>query len=256
VSKHDEIEWVIHEGLKNTGLMSAEDRGTRIPPHIDAATYTPKGKLYPRLTLCLKQLDGGYTFFCSIKWCSKGRWGTHNLPPSLVPVVARMWSRLALKLLREKAHAHKMAEMKADKMTIADMVPRRLYRIDSRNLSCGVWNPKNNGFIGIRTKFGSRFLATEYRPPFGTASPKEDLGLDIPEGMLLREHLPGSWSNVDGEQDREVEFKTDDPTKQSEPGHTGKWFYKGTDDEAPNGGCLNQNKALFDWLEANGGDDA
>ena len=53
------------------------------------------------------------------------------------------------------------------------------YRISSRNLSFGVYNEEKQGFVGIRTKFGDRYLFTEYHydtgAPFGTVCPKEEL---------------------------------------------------------------------------------
>lgn len=52
----------------------------------------------------------------------------------------------------------------------------------------GVYNPVNKGFIGIRTKFKNRFLATEYHwdtgEPFGTAIPHDALE-QIPEDIEL-----------------------------------------------------------------------
>ena len=54
-----------------------------------------------------------------------------------------------------------------------------LYRIACRNLIIGVYNEPQGGFVGIRTKFGSRFLFTEYHwdtgEPFGTVQPVEIL---------------------------------------------------------------------------------
>ncbi|MFA5419826.1 MAG: hypothetical protein WC341_15340 [Bacteroidales bacterium] len=54
-----------------------------------------------------------------------------------------------------------------------------LYRIFSRNLSFGVFNQHNSGFIGIREKFGNYYLFTEFHydtgAPFGTVSPTEYL---------------------------------------------------------------------------------
>ena len=48
-----------------------------------------------------------------------------------------------------------------------------------RNLECGVWNGKD-GFVGIRTKFGRRFLDMEIHwdlsEIFGTAQALEPLG--------------------------------------------------------------------------------
>jgi len=50
-----------------------------------------------------------------------------------------------------------------------------LYRIASRNLSFGVYDESVQGFIGIRYKFGDRYLFTEYHwdtgEPFGTVCP-------------------------------------------------------------------------------------
>ena len=40
-------------------------------------------------------------------------------------------------------------------------VKGRVYKLWCRNLSIGVYDGKE-GFIGIRTKFGSRYLDTEY----------------------------------------------------------------------------------------------
>ncbi len=52
-----------------------------------------------------------------------------------------------------------------------------LYRINSRNLSLGVFNKEDNGFIGIREKFFCLYLFTEYHwdtgAPFGTVQPQE-----------------------------------------------------------------------------------
>ena len=49
------------------------------------------------------------------------------------------------------------------------------YLVNCRNLDFAVFNEKKKGFIGIRTKFGHRFLDTEYHwdtgAPHGTAKP-------------------------------------------------------------------------------------
>lgn len=64
-----------------------------------------------------------------------------------------------------------------------------VYRINSRNLSFGVFVTADNSFIGIRTKFGARFLDSEYHydtgAPFGTVHPKEELEA-APPGLQLR----------------------------------------------------------------------
>jgi len=56
-----------------------------------------------------------------------------------------------------------------------------VYELRSRNLQFGLFVPEaENGFIGIRQKFKSRYLFTEYHwdngPPFGTVRPIRDLG--------------------------------------------------------------------------------
>lgn len=63
----------------------------------------------------------------------------------------------------------------------------RVYRLQSRNLESGVWNGKD-GFVGIRTKFGQRFLDMEIHwdlsETIGTAQALEVLGT-IPESISL-----------------------------------------------------------------------
>lgn len=67
-----------------------------------------------------------------------------------------------------------------DSVPLVDCKHGTLYRLSSRNLSHGVFNEQTKGFVGIREKFGSTFLFTEYHwdtgPPHGTASPLKDLG--------------------------------------------------------------------------------
>ena len=71
---------------------------------------------------------------------------------------------------------------------IKDCIPRRVYKIRSRNLRYGVFDG-NDGFIGIRTKFGARYLFTEYHwdigSPFGTVYDQEDTGIDVPDEIHL-----------------------------------------------------------------------
>lgn len=90
-----------------------------------------------------------------------------------------------------------------------------LYRIHSRNLRLGVYDEAKKGFVGIREKFGSRFLATEYHydtgAPFGTARPKKLLK-ECPIKDLAEHHLVDDLES---------------PTKQ----------------------CYLQNKPLFEWME-------
>ena len=71
---------------------------------------------------------------------------------------------------------------------IAECRSRWLYSMDSRNLSMGVYNDSNKGFIGVRTKFRDSYLFAEYHwdvgEPFGTAIPHSALE-QIPDDIEL-----------------------------------------------------------------------
>lgn len=85
---------------------------------------------------------------------------------------------------------HVMAKFKHDSIELDQCVHGGLYRIFSRNLSLGVFNEGSKGFIGVREKFGDRYLFTEYHfdtgAPHGTVFPKELLEM-IPDSMEISE---------------------------------------------------------------------
>jgi hypothetical protein len=77
---------------------------------------------------------------------------------------------------------------------MSELIKGRIYKIDARNFSYGAWNGKDS-FIGIREKFGSRFLDEEMHwdadKNFGTVEAvEEDTGVDVDEAML-EERVPG-----------------------------------------------------------------
>ena len=128
---------------------------------------------------------------------------------------------------------------------LTDCIDRRLYRIKSRNLTVGVYRADVHGFVGIRTKFGSRYLFTEYHwdtgEPFGTVKPVEDAGESVPDGMQIGEDL-GTVCSVCG-----IPAKFDhEAMKRGEKG------WKHADDslrcDSMNGRMVN-NDALFTWLD-------
>ncbi len=89
-----------------------------------------------------------------------------------------------------------------------------VYRLHSRNLSCGVFDGKNS-FIGIREKFDHLFLDSEvHRDDRGTAVPLEPIG-EIPGFIPLKMHL-GSRDRITG---RAVDF--DVPVAEGGRG----WFF-------------------------------
>lgn len=63
----------------------------------------------------------------------------------------------------------------ADFLPIAECEHGWLYHIKARNFRLGIYNEPKKEFIGIRTKFGSRYLAGEDHwdtgEPFGTVKP-------------------------------------------------------------------------------------
>lgn len=125
---------------------------------------------------------------------------------------------------------------------IKDCIKGHIYRLKSRNLSFGVFNGKD-GFIGIREKFGDRFLDTEYHwdigTPHGTVSDAIDTGTNIPEYIPLRCYN----LSTDERTDRQVEF--DKPVADGGKG----WYYIDTgeadQDIRP---VAHINKELFDLL--------
>lgn len=82
-------------------------------------------------------------------------------------------------------------------LPISECVPGHVYRVRARSFQApyAVYTDASGvegfeaGFIGIRTKFGSTYLWCEHHwdqgPPWGTASPVEDMGISVPEGTAL-----------------------------------------------------------------------
>jgi len=131
-------------------------------------------------------------------------------------------------------------------ISLSECKKRRVYKLHSRNLSFGVFDG-DTGFIGIRTKFGSRFMDTEYHwdtgPPFGTAHPDEDTGIDVPEEIIL--HVYDNEGNpADKITGRNVAF--DKPITEGGKG----WFFKDTGESSMNiFPIVFNNKRLFEFLE-------
>jgi len=135
-----------------------------------------------------------------------------------------------------------------DRIPIDECVPKRLYKLRSRNLTFGIYDGKQ-GFIGVRLKFTSKNLATEYHwdqgPPFGTVFGVKDTGVDLPDHISLCAD-PGTADETTGEW---VSF--DKPIAQGGRG----WYFTDTDvastEIRPVG---KSNIQLFDWLMENGAD--
>lgn len=78
------------------------------------------------------------------------------------------------------------------KIPIPELIKGRVYRIKSRNLQVGVYDGEG-GFIGLREKFGSCYLFTEFHwdhdPTYGTVAEQEDTGHDLPDGIEAAESV-------------------------------------------------------------------
>lgn len=102
-------------------------------------------------------------------------------------------------------------------LSLEDCENRGVYRIHSRNLLVGVFDG-SEGFIGIREKFGDKFLFKEYHweasPTLGTVRPMEKIAdlpveIEVEEGDSLCQNCkvptgfekgveggPGIWSHL------------------------------------------------------------
>ncbi len=136
-----------------------------------------------------------------------------------------------------------MNETNIKVIALGDCLDRHVYRLHSRNLSSGVFVEAREGFIGIREKFDSRYLFTEYHydtgAPYGTAHPYEDLG-EIPKEITATEDL-GTEDEITK---REVSF--DKPIVDGGKG----WYFVDTGEASKDIRPQSRfNKALFDYLD-------
>jgi len=79
-----------------------------------------------------------------------------------------------------------------DLPVISKCIKGRVYKLSCRNLHYGVFDGEE-GFIGIRTKWGEQFLFTEFHwdqgAPHGTVRHAIDLGIDLPKDIEPSTHL-------------------------------------------------------------------
>lgn len=133
-------------------------------------------------------------------------------------------------------HDHK----EIGRIPMEECIPRRIYWLNCRNLGLGVYDGEE-GFIGIRTKFGSRYLFTEYHwdqgPPYGTVRGQEDTGVDLPDNIPLKEHL-GTVGRISR---RPAHFEED----------KGWWVYDDDGARLDDGdaACFVRNAKLFEFLD-------
>lgn len=138
-------------------------------------------------------------------------------------------------------------------ISIADCKDRTIYRLGSRNLRAGVYRSGTKGFVGVREKFDNRYLFEEYHwengPPYGTATPYEEMGV-LPDeiGLQIYERT------VDSLTMRAVEFDRTPTEEEMYPGGPKRalgWYYLDTKEFnrhiIP---VVQRNKALYDYMES------
>ena len=131
-----------------------------------------------------------------------------------------------------------MAYRNPDLPTVDKLIKGRVYALKCRNLTFGIWDG-SIGFIGIRTKFGLRYLTNEYHwdmdSHYGTVSMAKDMDIDLPEDIVLKETLGA----IDEITKRSVVFEKDKG-----------WIFTDTNEIDPNIKPRSvSNKALFDFLD-------
>ena len=134
---------------------------------------------------------------------------------------------------------------------------RHLYRIRSRNLELGVYRAESGGFLGIRTKFGRRYVFEEYHwdngPPYGTVKPVQELPEQLPAEIPNEESL-GTFCSDCGKRAAYVpwpEGGSREITLLSGSKMTveGRWQHTERTNCAEPKACGKGNVELFRWLE-------
>jgi len=127
------------------------------------------------------------------------------------------------------------------------LIQGRVYKFRARNFSFGIWNG-SSGFIGLRLKFSSVYLFTEYHADTGGATGTvwaiEDYPgqPQAPEGIPLKESLPTRCLKCQGP----VKFEIDIPFLRM-----GSWHHASESDSPADHRAepyAPLNKELFLWL--------
>lgn len=132
-------------------------------------------------------------------------------------------------------------EIRAALIPLEKCKDRMVYVVRARNIQFGVFNQGVNGFVGLRTKFGSRFLATEFHDetgaPHGTCFPVQEIEF-VPDDLMVLDLLPGT---LDWNTKRRI-VRDDE---------AGKWKFEDTGKfcEKASPTAIN-NDALCNWMKA------
>ncbi len=146
-------------------------------------------------------------------------------------------------------------------LKVDELVDRGVYRVVARNFGLGVYNAKTQEFMGVREKFGSRYVFGEYHwdpgmdgnGAYGTALPVRLLDVELPAGIPAAEHLEGSVEQKSG---RACWFdETEDEKGEYRKDYKAVVGWRFTDtgekfDFNTHVACYRPNTELLAWLEA------
>lgn len=153
-----------------------------------------------------------------------------------------------------------MDKIPATLIPVEQCVKGRVYELFCRNLTYGVYADRGQ-FIGIRTKFGDRFLDSEYHQgnqrgegPLarsGTVFRTRETDIYAPAELSLTISL----GTIDDTTKRRIVWDRTIPNPNNPNFGTGWWKYEDTSEPAPSvaDGCcayMIENTALFSFLDA------
>lgn len=150
-----------------------------------------------------------------------------------------------------------------DYIPLEECLHGHTYAIRSRNLTFGVFDASVEGFVGVRTKFGSRYLFTEYHydtgAPFGTARPLVVVEpcpvADLREYLGSRCSLHGEWVERRSGQSEYRVGRFGDVKFTDYHSESGSKVEDGLDEVLVDGADVDRvhlvsNAVLFDYLDA------
>lgn len=124
----------------------------------------------------------------------------------------------------------------------------RVYKIKSRNLLVGVWNAETGGFIGIREKFGDRYLFTEYLWTDFSGTARAIAPTELTAGTIPLKESLGSFCQTCDEPVESVWAWNEEKQRDL---CTGNRHLEPTDCEAEGTYCayMKMNRPLFDLMD-------
>jgi hypothetical protein len=93
-----------------------------------------------------------------------------------------------------------MDNLPENKIRLTDLKHRQMYKIDGRNIRCGIWDAENQHFVGLAYSYTKQILDTELEwetdPRYGTAYATTEINVNIPETVTLQPYFPDEKGNL------------------------------------------------------------